>query len=86
MIRSIYCIRDALTGYLSPFISVNDDVAKRDFLLACKSGQIPAGVADDYSLDYLGEFNDADGMFYQPVKPRQICRGVNADDNVSDTV
>lgn len=71
-----YSILDRVSGlYASPSGFVNDEVAKRAFLLGISRGQIPAENASDYALFYIGDFDDHSGEFIKADKPRFILSG-----------
>lgn len=64
MIVNVYAIKDTKVGYESPFLRVNDDAAKRDFISAAKFGPEPnrfAQAPGDYELYKLGTYNQANG-------------------------
>lgn len=56
---NVYCVYDKVSGvYNPPFVSENDESAKRSFFHACKSS--PFGA--DFALYYVGQFgNNEDG-------------------------
>ena len=52
MKMKVYSLKDALTGFKGPFVSVNDGNAIRDIKIAMANAD--KAVIYDYSLFYLG--------------------------------
>lgn len=62
MVSRVYSIRDRKSGlYGTPFFSVNDECATRDFKRICNS-EVNEFIAEDLELFYLGEFNNETGV------------------------
>lgn len=78
---SIYCIRDSLTGFMSPVIEQNDAVAMRNFAMACDRFPHEQGASlmkwrpQDYSFFCLGEFDSDSGKITPLDVPRFIASG-----------
>lgn len=72
MKRSILAVHDVISGvYGNPFFSINKNVGIRDFHFAAQDMSTSIGQSpDDYSLYYLGEFDDVLGTF-ELVNPMQ---------------
>lgn len=74
MKSNLYTMRDRLSGtYGSPFTSVNDASAKRDFNAFCKLPQNQY-LSGDMELYKLGEFESDTGEIIS-YKPEYIMRG-----------
>lgn len=75
MIHKLYTVRDRLSGrYSDPFISFNDETAKRDFAYSCSQPNV-LFQKNDLELYYLGEFNIHTGEMVTENKPVYICGG-----------
>lgn len=61
MKHNIYCMKDNLIGYGAPFCDTNDDVAKRNFMVALMNMQAP--LRNDLDLYKLGTFDSDDCTF-----------------------
>ncbi|QCS36586.1 nonstructural protein [Capybara microvirus Cap3_SP_470] len=58
MIYGIYCMKDVKTGFLNPFVEVNDDVAVRGFANAMMApGTVYSNFSADFSLYKVGLFD-----------------------------
>jgi len=65
MVRMVFSVRDVKAGAFSlPFYQVNEGVAIRSFIAACKDmqGEI-AKFPEDYELFKLGTWDDESGKF-----------------------
>lgn len=72
----IYSVRDRKTGeYAHPFISHNDETAKRDFWTTCNANKNPFVHTDDWELYGLGDFNTESGEVLGADKPIFILDG-----------
>lgn len=59
----VYSVRDNLTGFLEPQVSLNDAVAVRAFEQACANSSSVMGFrASDFSLYKIGEFDTETGF------------------------
>lgn len=68
----VYAIRDALTGFLTPTIDINDASAMRNFEHAVTtSGTVLESHPMDYDLCCIGTF-DSDTGRLEPVDPVQV--------------
>lgn len=64
MIRGVYAVRDALTGFLSPVFDESDAVAVRNFQNAVLSPQtVMFTHPQDYSIWRLAWFDTKNGSF-----------------------
>lgn len=69
---SIYSIRDAHTGFLSPTFEQNDAVAMRNFSHAVVHGNtVMNSHSADYNLYHVGYF-DTDSGLVTPVTPPKL--------------
>lgn len=60
--RNIYAIRDLKTNYGNPVCDINDDAAKRGFLMAVEYGQNELSkMPQDFELVKLGTFDEDTG-------------------------
>ncbi len=57
----VYCIRDLKSGWLSPTVDINDQVAIRNFAYAVQHNDMFSDFASDYSLFKIGEFDTDSG-------------------------
>lgn len=79
MILRVYAVMDSAVGaYLPPLVFRSDEEATRAFADACTTqGQFVKHAAD-YSLWYLGTFNDATGVVENnAIGPLLCVSGVN---------
>ena len=78
MKRPVYAIRDAATGFGSPFIDVNDASARRNFAFAVNNnGDTMSFAPKDYDLYKLGEFNHESGAFDLLPCPVMVVAGTS---------
>lgn len=81
MIVGVYCVRDELVSFMSPFTERSDEAAIRGFGQACNNPDLLyAHQSDDFTLYKIGDFDDAAGVITPIVPPTMLCRG---DDVVS---
>lgn len=65
MVRKMYAVYDSKAGaFCTPFFAGTPGLAARSFAAACAdpSNDI-SRFSDDFTLFYLGEFEDTDGTF-----------------------
>lgn len=72
MIYQIFSARDTLIGFNAPFIMINEQVAKRDFLDRIE--QAPPHIRNDLSLWNIGTFDDETGTII-PKMPEMVIFG-----------
>lgn len=75
-----YSIKDTKQGnYATMFPMVNDDLAKRNFLLSIAgAGDTPLSMFPaDFELYKIGEFDEQIGHFYPLVNPEFICNAAS---------
>lgn len=71
----MYAIRDeAAAAYCPPAIEQYDDIAIRKFRMAIEGDATINFAPADFSLWYLGEYDNESGILY-PAQPRLIMRG-----------
>lgn len=69
MKNKMYVIRDRKSNlYGTPFVSHNDNCAKREFNAFCKMSN-NAYLAEDCELYYVGEIDNESGIIEAPEKP-----------------
>lgn len=79
MIRGIYTVRDEASAlYMGLQINDNNDVAIRNFDFAMSHNDMMSFRPADYSLWYLGEYDDTTGIITS-VPPQCIKRGARKD-------
>lgn len=57
----VYCIRDLKSGWLSPTVDINDQVAIRNFAYAIQHNDMFSDFCNDYSLYQIGVFDTETG-------------------------
>lgn len=57
----VYCILDLKSGWLSPTVDINDQVALRNFAYAVQHNALFSDFASDYSLYKIGDFDTVSG-------------------------
>lgn len=68
-------------AYLQPFFEMTIATAKRKFHQSINSEGTPFNeYTEDYALFYLGEFNQAEGIFALEQTPKHVCNGVTLKD------
>lgn len=74
MIRKTYSVFDSKAkAYLSPFYSTTEGVATRMFSAAVEDAAHDFHkFAEDYTLFYLGDFDEETGKFTQPATPDPV--------------
>lgn len=78
MKRPVYCIRDVVTGFGSPFCDVNDASARRNFAFAVNNnGDTMSYSPKDYDLYKLGEFDHETGAFDLLPCPTMVVAGTS---------
>lgn len=76
MIRGVYTIRDEASGlFMGMQLNDNNDVAIRNFDYAMSHNDMMAFRPTDYSLWYLGDYDDTTGVI-DSKNPMMIKRGV----------
>lgn len=79
MIFTVYAIRDVKTGFMTPTIQANDDVAVRDFTHAVvNSDGVLNSFCADFSLYSLGTFDSDTGVLSPLLLPTLVVDGVSA--------
>lgn len=85
MIFSVYSIRDALSGFMTPVLEQNDSVAMRNFRMAtdqmARQQSVMTFRPTDFSL-YRIAFFDSDSGVMSPIAPIElVCNGEVNQDN-----
>lgn len=78
MTHSCFTVYDsAAEAYLPPFFAQNHGVARRLFESACQDSEHQfAKFAADYTLFYVGEFDDASGELLPNAAPVRLVSAV----------
>lgn len=72
MIFGVYSIRDVRTGFLSPTIEVNDQVAMRNFSHAVqRSDSLLHSFPGEYDIYKIGTFDSESGQLV-PIMPQEF--------------
>lgn len=79
MIYHMYCVRDCLTGFMSPTLEQSDPVAMRNFEMAVDSikrdRSLMAFRPSDYSLYRIADFDSDTGEIVPTFPPVTVCTG-----------
>lgn len=76
MIRGIYTVRDEASGlFMQLQVNDNNDVAIRSFDFAMASNEMMKFRPEDFSLWYLGDYDDTTGVI-DSKDPMILKRGV----------
>lgn len=80
MIQKVFSVYDkGVEAFMAPFFTRSRGEALRSFLEACADPKIAFHKhPHDYSLFYLGEYDDAKGAFSQPVAPERVLTAQEA--------
>lgn len=76
MIRRLYSVRDSLSRFFDPRVELNDAVALRNFtasVLDDSPGNLLNSCPADYSLFYVGAFDDDTGVLIPEPVPVLIA-------------
>lgn len=77
MILNLYAIKDKYSGFMSPMIYVNNDVAKREFAMMINSNPGILNFAPgDFDLYCVGTMDNHSGRIEQKEVHEFICNGV----------
>lgn len=86
MKQPVCCIRDQLTGYLSPFVCNNEAVAKRDFSVIIRDdNNTMYHNPQHFDLYLIGEF-DTDTGKIEACEPKILLTGLSVSVKESDNV
>jgi len=79
VIHKIHAVWDSAAAlYMPPFCTTNQAIAVRAFTDACNSSTHPLGQhPEDYTLFYLGEFDDSLGNFAQEHTAQKVATGLS---------
>lgn len=82
MIKSIYCIRDAKVGFLTPIVDENDASALRNFSYGVNKADNVMGFAPgDFQLYKIGSFDDETGKIVSSELLELIADGLSVQEN-----
>jgi len=78
MKRNVYSVFDhKALGYLQPFFAPNHQVATRHFRTAAQDPQHDfCRYAEDYTLFFLGTFDEEQGLYEQPQSPEPVVKAI----------
>lgn len=77
MNRPLYAIHDALNGFGSPFVDINDATAQRNFAYAVNNNNDMSFSPSDYDLYKVGEFDHEKGVLLPCSIPVLVVKGVS---------
>lgn len=87
MIKNVYSVFDSVSGsFGDPFCAISDAVAQRIIKnsMLGSSGEFFRVNSGDFSLSYIGSFNDSDGSFEPCFPVRCVCQlSILAQESVS---
>ncbi len=76
MIFGVYCIEDLKSGFMTPTIEINDNVARRNFEHAIMNGgNVMFTHQEDFRLMKLGEFDTDTGRISPADLIAIVCDG-----------
>lgn len=78
MTLSMYSIRDALSGFLTPVLEDNDAIAMRNFAMACdvsNKQSLMSWRSSDFSLYRIATFDTNSGLITPISPPDLVCSG-----------
>lgn len=75
MITKVFAIKDRKSTFWSPFTSVNEHVAKRDFTVSIARDQRMRDIATDLELYRIGEYDDSNAVITSDIE--YICSGID---------
>lgn len=77
----LYSIKDELSGFTAPIPFINEELAKRWFKTIVNTETMKANNKDDYSLYYMGEFDEIEGTItYEEKKVKKIMKGTECNE------
>lgn len=79
----LYCIRDLKASFQEPFLSANDQAAKRDFILRLATSNVLTRTApSDFDLYFIGHFDTETGLLTSEAVARYLYSGSAVVDDV----
>lgn len=75
--KNVYSVFDELTGFMGPVIDINDSVAKRNFSYMIAHSKEYTENAKDYSLYFVGEFDEKRGLMIPCTPPSLLMRATD---------
>lgn len=72
--KNVYSVFDELTGFMGPVVDINDSVAIRNFTYMISNSKEYAENAKDYSLYFVGEFDEKNGLMSPCTPPKLLIR------------
>lgn len=77
MIYPIYSVKDAKSGFQTPFCDINDESAARGFAYALNQSGVMAYAPKDYDLYKVGTFDTKKGTIEKLDIPVLVCEGID---------
>lgn len=76
----MYCVRDSVTGFMTPTLDQNDAAALRNFAMACDSSDnsfrsLMSWKSDDFTLFKIADFDSSSGVLTPIVPPVLVASG-----------
>lgn len=81
--KNVYSVFDELSGFMGPVVDINDSVATRNFSYMISNSKEYAANAKDYSLYFVGEFDEKTGLMSPCTPPKLLMRAsdcINGED------
>lgn len=76
--KPVYAVKDEMTGFGSPMVYENGQVALRDFAAAAKDPTTTINKwKEDYALYRIGQYNPEYGYFVSEDEPILVIRAKN---------
>lgn len=73
--KNMYSIYDRISNqFLDPQPHVNDDAARRSFMMSCANPNVPELYLRDIELSHIGVFDESTGEIVT-CRPRQVMIG-----------
>lgn len=85
---NLYSIYDQVAQtYTAPFVGVNDNDVKRQFIQLCKNPDTPyAKFVGDYSVYCVGTWDDSEGTLDNVIPPKFIIKNISPEDEELEKV
>lgn len=79
MIYNVYCVRDELSGFMTPTLDQSDASAMRNFSMSCdhqdRFRSLMSWKPSDFSLFRIATFNSESGSINPVIPPVLVCSG-----------
>lgn len=84
--QNVYSVYDELTGFMGPVVDTNDYTAIRNFTYMITNSKEYVDNAKDYSLYFVGEFDERTGAMSSSAPPKLIIRASDCLHGLADPV